>query len=183
MKSWRDIQGWFTWPEIYDRMAQQAKPGDTLVELGVWRGRSLAYLADKLAGRSIRLCGVDRFDCTGENTAYHLELSRSQQLGDKRTILEQCRGNLEDCGHRWVELIQSDSIEAAKLFEDNSVRFLFVDDFHNSDHVEKELRAWLPKLKRPTWIAGDDWGLVLDGVLRVFPDAQVESSCWVANVV
>lgn len=179
---WHDIQGWFTWPQIYDRMAREAQPGDTIIELGVWRGRSLAYLAHKLTGKGVRLIGVDRFDCSGENTAYHQELSKSIQKGDRRPIFQQCRENLNACGFDWVQLLKSDSITAAQLFPDRSVRFLFIDDFHDPVHIEKEIRAWIPKLRRPTWIAGDDWSLVIAGVKAVFPEISLDLSCWIANV-
>lgn len=183
--TYRDIHGWFTWPGLYRRMAEQVYSRGTIVELGVWRGRSLAFLAQTLKDlgkHDVNVIGIDLFNANGDD-AYHLEVSADIQHGETRTLAQQARDNLDNCGLTNVKLIQSDAIAAASLFADASVDFLFVDDMHDPDHVERELWAWLPKLRRPTWIAGDDAGLVMDGVRRVLPNAIWDVGQWVADVL
>ncbi len=180
-----DIQGWFDFANIYDKAVDEAPPGSTLIEIGVWKGKSLCYLAAraKAADKQLNVIGIDNWahvDWDGYATIQQVD----RLHGEYRTPLEQCRANLEDAGVLdFVTLIESDSIKAADLFADNSVRFIFVDDTHNSPHVEKELRAWLPKIKRPTWIAGHDYpGLIYDGVQAVLPHATQDGTSWIATI-
>lgn len=180
-----EIQGWFDYSNIYERAVTDAKPGDTLIELGVWKGRSLCYLATlaKQANKNLRVIGIDRWQHT-EWDGYQSIINIDREKGEMRSPLEQCRDNLKAHGvDGFAELIISDSIEAAKLFKDESVRFIFVDDTHNSEHVERELNAWLPKIIPGVWIAGHDYpGSIEAGVKAVFPHAVQDGSSWVAYV-
>lgn len=159
-------------------MAAEVPDGGLIVELGVWKGMSLAYLAQKITERKkrVRLVGIDNFRAYG-----CAEYARLAAL-DSESQYTQCRENLDECGFSWVQLMIYDSIAAAELFSDSSINFLFIDDLHEPDHVERELRAWLPKLKAPTWIAGDDCTLVEKGVRRVFPEICQELGCWIARI-
>ncbi len=177
-----DIQGWFDFQNIYNRVAQEVPQGGTIIELGVWRGKSLIYLAQavKRTGKRMNVIGIDNFkhsDWDGYSTIQRID----RELGETRPIIQQCRENLAAFGVAdAVTLIESDSIEAARLFEDRSVDFVFVDDTHNSQHIKEELEAWLPKIKRPAWIAGHDYpGLIASGVLHHFPNAFQDGNSWV----
>src|SRR5437762_9870969 len=61
---WRDLPGWFDWPAFYDRMAERLPSGGVAVEVGVYMGRSLAYLAAQLkrSGKPFTLYAVDAWD-------------------------------------------------------------------------------------------------------------------------
>lgn len=180
------IQGWFDFDNIYDRAIADAQPGDTLIEIGVWKGASLCYLASraKAANKDLCVIGIDNWthvDWDGYNSIMH----RDRQAGEMRSPLQQCQDNLTAAGVRdFVRLIQSDSIAAAELFDDKSIRFIFVDDTHNSPHIEKELRAWLPKIIPGAWIAGHDYpGNIEEGVRAVFgSDVKQDRTSWTANV-
>jgi cephalosporin hydroxylase len=171
------IQGWFNWHGIYDKMAREVPEGGTIVELGVWKGRSLVYLASKITelNKNVRLVGVDKFDATG-HPDYEI-------LRGPESLYAQTATNLVACGYPWVELIKSDAVEAASHFKDNSVNFIFVDDLHTPDHVRLELDAWIPKLIKPTWIAGDDYSLVAKEIDRRFTERRFHSGCWIANIL
>ena len=180
-----EIQGWFDFANIYDRAVADAKPGDILIELGVWKGASLCYLGQiaKRANKNLTVIGIDNWrhnDWDGYATIQRLD----REKGEMRSPLEQCRANLDACGlANWVRLIESDTIAAASLFEDKSVRFLFVDDTHNSPHIHAELLAWLPKIIPGAWIAGHDYpGNIQAGVDAIFPNAVQDGTSWVAYV-
>jgi len=177
-----EIQGWFDFQHIYDRAVQEAPPGAILIELGVWKGKSLCYLGQKAkeANKGLRVFGIDSFafkDWEGYANIQRLD----REAGENRTILNQCRDNLKHAGvHDFVTLLLCDSIAAADLFPCRSVRFIYVDDTHNSKHVEAELAAWIPKLKLPTWIAGHDFpGDIEGGVRTHFPGAINDNGSWV----
>ncbi len=56
-----------------------------------------------------------------------------------------------------VNIISSDSLEAIKQFEDDSVFFCFLDDCHMYPHVSTQIDMWLPKMKDFSILAGDDY--------------------------
>lgn len=176
------IQGWFDFQNIYDKIVAEARPGAVLIELGVWKGGSLLYLALKAieARKNLTVVGVDNFlhnDWDGYSTIQRVD----RENGETRTVYEQCRDNLTAAGVvDFVKLIRSDTIEAASLFPDGSVDFLFIDDTHNSPHVQKEIAAWLPKMRRPSVMAGHDYpGSIAAGVHAHFPYPQhIAPSSW-----
>jgi cephalosporin hydroxylase len=177
------IQGWFDYAPIYDRMVAECRDGGTIIELGVWKGRSLCYLARKAAasGKNINVIGIDSFahsDWDGYAQIQRLDRAK----GETRTVEEQCRANLAATGCP-AQIIKSDAIEAAGMFADGSVDFVFVDDTHNSEHVAKELAAWIPKMRRPTWIAGHDYpGDIAAAVNAALPNARADGNCFVAEL-
>jgi hypothetical protein len=52
--------------------------------------------------------------------------------------------------------IKCDSHRAAKIFEDNSLEFVFVDGCHDYDGVMKDLVNWWPKVKIGGMFCGHD---------------------------
>ena len=55
-----------------------------------------------------------------------------------------------------VNIVRSISWEAADLYPDNSIDFVFVDACHDYDSVSKDIFAWYPKVKVGGIIAGHD---------------------------
>jgi len=49
------------------------------------------------------------------------------------------------------------SLESYKLFEDESIDFLFIDGDHKYETVKKELKFWYPKIKNGGTIGGHDF--------------------------
>ncbi len=180
-----DIQGWFDFQNIYDRMAAEVPDGGTIIELGVWKGKSLIYLAKAVqkTSKEVLIVGVDNFkhaDWDGYSTIQRID----REKGEARSVLQQCRDNLSafgvaDC----VRIIESDSIKAANYFPDETVDFLFVDDTHTHEHIKREIAAWLPKMKKPTWMAGHDYpGGIADGVSYHFPNAWRDGNSWIGEL-
>jgi hypothetical protein len=63
-----------------------------------------------------------------------------------------------------VEIINMDSIEAAKKFKDRSIDFVYIDAEHIIPSVAKDIVAWLPKAKK--FLGGHDY-LTLGSVKTV----------------
>jgi len=57
----------------------------------------------------------------------------------------------------FLEFIHSDSVLAAKRFEDASVDLVFVDADHSADAVYRDLEAWVPKVKSGGVLSGHDY--------------------------
>jgi predicted O-methyltransferase YrrM len=56
-----------------------------------------------------------------------------------------------------ISVIQNYSTEASKLYEDNSLDFVFIDGDHSFSAVTDDIEHWLPKLKANGLIAGHDY--------------------------
>jgi len=137
MKTWQDLEGYFDFADLYDKQVEIARDGAIFVELGLWNGRSFVYLAEaiKKSGKKIDLHGVDNF---------------------QTPPLEQFMLNLLDCGVLNATVTKSDSAEAAKLYKDKSVDFVFIDADHSYQAVKKDIFAWLPKIRKGGFIGGHD---------------------------
>ncbi len=59
--------------------------------------------------------------------------------------------------YRNVNIIQGYSPEAAIRFDEASVDFIYIDGMHTREEVEKDIRAWLPKVRPGGYIAGHDY--------------------------
>ncbi|MBP7951612.1 MAG: class I SAM-dependent methyltransferase [Verrucomicrobiales bacterium] len=152
----RRIHGWMDYEDIYRDAVRAAPDGAHFVEVGVWQGRSLCYLAEVMlaCGKRLRLDGVDLFrDFTGHVSEYP-EALRSVVQG--RSWLDVVSANLRRQGMLdYVNLIQAASPAAAGLYEDGSLDFVWVDGCHTSSAVEADCRAWWPKI-RPG-VAHEQW--------------------------
>ena len=63
-----------------------------------------------------------------------------------------------------VRVIQERSERAARLFDDNSLDWIYLDANHEYSHVLRDLTAWVPKVKAGGVVAGHDF---LDDVLTI----------------
>ena len=83
--------------------------------------------------------------------------------------------------NNYIDLKMS-SIEAANMFKDNSVDFLFLDGDHRYNEVKKDIIAWLPKIKIGGIFSGHDFHYpsvnraVLELLYQVKPISQ--NSYW-----
>lgn len=142
--SWVDdeaIPGMFDFAEVYDLAVKEAPWGSYLVEVGVFHGRSLVYLARAAAKANnfLQVVGVD----WGRGIGYGLNAD-----GVLRNLLLR---KLD------VPLIFCDSAKAANFFKDNGCFFVFLDADHEEESVRRDINAWLPKIAPGGILAGHDY--------------------------
>lgn len=179
------IQGWFDFAAIYESIVEAAPPGSTLIEIGVWKGASLCNLGlmAKQAKKDLKVVGIDRF-VHDEWDGYMAIHNCDKAKGERLSIRQQCERNLAACElSDFVRLIQGDAIEAAQQFADGSVFFVFMDDYHENEHIKKEIAAWLPKMGVGATMAGHDYpGVIKDGVLHHFPQVEHIGNSWLQKL-
>ena len=161
---WEQIPGWFGCSALYDRLVDEAEGITKVVEIGVWQGRSTAYLAHLIeqSGKPIFFYAFDTFEGSPEHKA-NIEAMRN-----RGTSLENiARQNLIDCGVAdYVRVVKQDSVEGAKRFEDKTLDLVFIDGAHEYEAVKADIQAWLPKVKPGGIIAGDDYSPHWTGVVQ-----------------
>lgn len=163
---------WFDYQNFYQFVSQHNYK--TFVELGVWLGHSVSFLAANLSDDCI-IYAIDLFD---ESTAH----KRYDHLNGLRYQLFE--KNIQNFKHM-IKSIQSCSWVAADMFNDDSVDFVFIDADHSYESVCKDIDRWSAKIKRGGMLAGHDY-FNADGV-RLAVDEKVQNvklyhSCWYSYI-
>lgn len=150
IKKYLNTENWFDYSKFYDMIA--TKNYKTLVEVGVWKGHSICYLANKLKNKDVDLYAVDLWD---ETYKYDNKPDIKVQ---KPHLYDIFKENIKNANlTNKIKDIKSISWEAASNFEDDSVDFVFIDADHEYDSVIKDIDSWLPKIKKDGIIAGHDY--------------------------
>jgi hypothetical protein len=170
------IQGWFNFVSIYSYVIENADEGDHFVEVGAWKGKSSAFMATEIAnsGKKIKFDVVD----TWQGSEEHQDDDVVKSGGLYEHFLE----NMKPV-EGFYNPVRTTSIEAAKLYEDNSLDFVLLDAAHDYDSIKTDIEAWLPKVKSGGILAGDDyhhtWPGIMKAVDEMLPERQiVDNVCW-----
>jgi predicted O-methyltransferase YrrM len=138
---YKSIDGYFTFPYFYKWVAEQmaSRTFPHLVEVGVYTGQSAAFLGVELVNRGVdaRLDLVDLF-VDGGSAAIVLD-----RLKPVSSVIGRA-----SAGYSW---------EVAKLYDDASLDFCFIDANHSYECVARDIDAWKPKVKRGGILAGHDY--------------------------
>jgi len=143
-------ENWFGFKSFYDYVLTLGY--DSYVELGVWKGDSISYMAKRLKEKSkeVKIYGVDLFD--------RWDCQNKSIKNDIKFIYEIYNKNLVDDGVRDMIIdIKDYSWNAASQFDDRSVDFVFIDADHSYESVKKDIIAWMPKVKHKGLLAGHDY--------------------------
>lgn len=179
------IPGWFDFPDVYDLALERAAPGDRMVEVGTWLGKSAAYMIESIAlgDKPLRFTTVDTF--LGSPTEPEMQEVVAAHGG---SIAAAARANIDRAiaahpappGCEFL-VMEADSATAAARFDPGSLRFIFLDGDHTEFAVQRDLAAWLPRLHPDGVIAGHDIdaGGVLAAVrLHIGPRYRTIGRCW-----
>jgi cephalosporin hydroxylase len=153
MKTHKDIEGWYDWQKLTERMVMNQMPQHgTYIEVGVWKGKSLIAFGEQCRrfGKNAKLFGVDLFG--GKQDDHLMDRIVAQDGGSFFGI---CQKNLLDC-NIIATLIREDSVRAAQQFEDESADIILIDALHTYEAVKRDTLAWKPKLKRNGWMLWHD---------------------------
>lgn len=177
---YENIHGWFDFQDFYSTMVNGAVSPSHFVEVGSWKGKSTSYLAVEIinSGKDIK------FDCvdTWEGSVEHQEGERSEDSsvigGNLYNVFIENMSPVDG----YYNPVRMTSLEAAKLYEDESLDFVFIDASHEYEDVKNDIIAWLPKVKSGGVLAGHDypWESVAKAVHEVLAgmDVRTNNICW-----
>lgn len=159
--------------EEYRRLVEDLPDGGTMVEIGVYKGRSLCSVADIIKRKNIKVWAVDCFTGT--------KAEGQNESNFKEEFLNNCRRfGIEPIA------IENDSIIAASLFEDGFFDLIFIDADHRYECIKKDVEACLPKLKEHGTISGHDYGGSWEGISRFINEkwdhVRVSGEVWSKRV-
>ncbi len=171
-------ENWFSYAEFYRHIIQNIPDNSTVVEIGCWRGRATACLGVEIinSGKNIELFCVDPWyyfteteqpvSCQEDfDIAFHDFMINTKLFNDFLTVMRNA------------------SHEAAPLFEDESIDFIFIDASHYYKDIKNDIETWLPKVKKGGIIAGHDYRThegVKKAVDELLPEAEniTEQNIW-----
>jgi len=179
------IHGWFQFEVLYKHMVDQCDPSIPyhFVEVGVWKGKSAVFMATEInnQGKNVKFDCIDtwlgseeHFDKTNPSYEPLVEIPDG--------LFKHFLQNIRPVNHI-INPIRMTSIEASKLYEDNSLDFVLIDAAHDYENVKEDIKHWFPKVKKGGVMAGDDYHYTWPGVVKAADEAfgnkiQVVGSTW-----
>ena len=175
----QSIDGWSAFREFYiDAVNEAPQEGAYFVEVGSWMGRSAAFMAVEIinSGKDIRFDCVDHWRGSVEHGQVNADALYRAFLANTAPV------------RHVVNPVCHTSLDAARLYEDESLDFVLIDASHEHKDVLADIQAWLPKVKPGCVLAGDDY--YWDGVRRACDEvfggyvgagplrANGEQHCW-----
>lgn len=135
------------------------------VEIGGYEGGSILTLALRFMVRDIDFYSVESFMGNLDGTMDGLLLPSRTRMLDHLGRFPGLR----------VRLVPGASAHAAALFDEGSLDCVFIDGCHETTAVLNDIDIWLPKLRRPAIMAGDDYELdsVFAAVNTRFPAVNI----------
>ena len=156
MPEFNYIPGWFAFDELYNQFVEEAKDGDTFVEVGTWFGKSTNYLANKLkeSKKDIKFITIDTFKGTDDEELHQNIVGAFN--GD--IFYEFIDNTVLSNNYNKFEIIKDTSHNAANQFSNGSIDYLMLDAGHSYDDVKADINYWYNKIKPGGTISGDDYG-------------------------
>lgn len=151
---------------VYREWAREMPDESVFVELGVYHGRSLLFLAQELAEQGKTSCqvwGVDTF---------------ADDYTDWPCFLRNLTTKISPAAVDMIRVVRCDTARAAALFSDASCDVVFVDADHNSPGVDADLRAWLPKVTSGGLFCGHDYAGGFPDVIKAVNEIVGKPETW-----
>ena len=167
--------------EFYAMMVACAPPHSHFVEVGSYKGRSSAFLAVEIfrSQKPILLDCVDLWD-----DQYEQEVGKtSNTLPDSNKLWQSWCQNVESV-KSIITPRRMSSLDGAKLYQDQSLNFVFIDADHSYQAVVADIQAWLPKVKRGGYIAGHDYQHqpIVQATNEILGWVSQKGGCWYRQV-
>jgi len=176
------IPGWFNYQKLYSHAVNYFPTNSHFVEIGSFKGCSSSYMAVEIinSGKSIQFDCVDTWEGSWEHQAGQPFEDPNVVAGNLFEVFESNMSLV--AGH--YRAIRLPSVEAANLYPDNSLDFVFIDGDHEYDSVRADVTAWLPKIKEGGVIAGHDFEYtpVNTAIKEIFNEFIIMDGCWIKEI-
>lgn len=184
--NYKEIEGWFNMEDQYLELLENTPEGGIFVELGAYKGKSTSFIVTEIInrGRNIKFYTVDTFQ--GDSGSRDQKEVEAYKQVNVSKMYEEFKENTKHIAHS-MNVEQGPSDLSASFFEDISVDISFLDAGHSYNAVLADLKAWYPKMKNGSIMAGHDynsWEGVKKAVLEFFgkePD-KIENDCWFIKI-
>ena len=154
--NWINVQGYFTeydWRD-YEHLVNSLPDNATLVEIGSFRGKSLASIAPTIIRKNLNVYAVDIFDIVAPTPEYN----EPDVTAKKSGMYDDFMKTMESFGLIGrVMPLASQSLEAVNRFEPQSVDMVFIDADHFYEPVKADINAWWPIVKDGGVMSGHDY--------------------------
>jgi len=146
---YQNVRGAFTFPKLYHSMVSMFDNAE-FVEIGCDCGQSSCFIGVEIINqnKNIKLNLVDTWSDS--------ELNNPNGYPSYDLFCKNIEPIKEKLGNK-LNVIKNYSVNASKLFENESLDFIFIDANHEYKFVMEDLNAWFPKLKKGGIIAGHDY--------------------------
>ena len=158
---------WFDYELVYASMVRHFRDGAHFVEVGSYKGRSSVYMAVEIinSGKDIKFDCVDHFKGSEEHYKQDGKYETLELKQDPDYLFKEFSRNIEPVKDR-IKVHKMSSVDAAKLYQDRSLDFVFLDGGHTEADLLADIKAWRPKLKPGGILAGHDYSAT------DYPDVQ-----------
>lgn len=189
------VPGYCNFDELYRQAVQNASDGAVFVELGSLWGRSTFRMASSIkeSQKNIKFYCIDVWDLRGisagewskEDIVWGNKMGTNTQdnidFAYETFLAALFKLNLQN----YTFPIKLSSRVAHRLFEDNSISFLFIDADHSYEGVLEDIELWLPKVAEGGVIAGHDydWTGVKKAVDEKFAGKEIKiyNTSWIVQ--
>jgi hypothetical protein len=178
---YQEIEGWFDFQDIYQEMVKKVISHGHFVEVGAFLGKSTSFLGVEIINshKSIKLDVIDTFQGTPDTI--NILLSKMKGPDMFQQFKENTRP-IQDV----INILVLSSVEAALLYKNESLDFVFIDADHTYESVLLDAQAWLPKIKRGGYLGGHDyhrdWPGVIKAVEELFSEKkQIRKNSWLVT--
>jgi len=144
------INGWLTFDDLYEEVIKNIKDDGHVVEVGSWHGKSAVFFAVELINSNKKI----KFDCV--DTWMGSEEHKLNNNIVNNNLYEIFLKNIDPVKHV-INPIRLPSIEASKLYKNESLDFVFIDAAHDYQNVKQDINAWYEKVKYGGILAGHDY--------------------------
>jgi hypothetical protein len=180
-------EGWFSDADIstYKALADSIAYCSVIVELGVWKGRSICSIAETVIKKNHIVLAIDTFEGTENEGNAHAEAKVID-------LKEEFTNNVTEYGlnrnlHS-LHIIKSRTDDKSVLDNwknSNNIRLVFIDADHSVEAVREDIKNWLPLLQDEGWLAGHDysWASVREALesLNLLHLVKVNGDIWHIN--
>lgn len=121
-----------------------------IAEIGVWRGYLSRYIIEKCNPEHLLL--VDPFSVKMNKSGSYQCL-----MGEQVKTQKELDVMASEISRLNADFRRLPSLEASAVIPDGSLDLVFIDAIHTYKSVTRDIRAWLPKVRKGGMISGDDF--------------------------